>query len=41
MTDVNVKPDPITIEIISNALQSVTDESFVALMKSAYSTNIK
>ena len=41
MTDANVKPDPITIEIISNALQSVTDESFVALMKSAYSTNIK
>jgi len=34
-------PDPITVEIISNALQSVTDESFVALMKSAYSTNIK
>ncbi|MBT5265997.1 MAG: hydantoinase B/oxoprolinase family protein [Rhodospirillaceae bacterium] len=34
-------PDPITVEIILNALQSVTDESFVALMKSAYSTNIK
>lgn len=34
-------PDPITTEIIFNALQSVTDESFVALMKSAYSTNIK
>lgn len=41
MTDALSKPDPITIEIISNALQSVTDESFVALMKSAYSTNIK
>lgn len=34
-------PDPITTEIVFNALQSVTDESFVALMKSAYSTNIK
>ena len=33
--------DPITLEILSNALRSVTDESFVALMKSAYSTNIK
>ncbi|NQW08360.1 MAG: hydantoinase B/oxoprolinase family protein [Alphaproteobacteria bacterium] len=37
----NLAPDPITTEIIFNALQSVTDESFVALMKSAYSTNIK
>lgn len=35
------QPDPITVEIILNALQSVTDESFLALMKSAYSTNIK
>ena len=34
-------PDPITTEIVFNALQSVADESFVALMKSAYSTNIK
>ena len=34
-------PDPITTEIIFNGLQSVTDESFAALMKSAYSTNIK
>ena len=33
--------DPIGLEILSNALRSVTDESFVALMKSAYSTNIK
>src|SRR5437867_1114674 len=31
--------DPITIEIISNALRSIADETFVALMKSAYSTN--
>lgn len=33
--------DPITLEILSNALRSITDECFVALMKSAYSTNIK
>ena len=35
------KLDPITLEIISNALRSVTDETYAALMKSAYSTNIK
>jgi N-methylhydantoinase B len=33
--------DPISLEIFSNALRSITDETFVALMKSAYSTNIK
>ena len=33
--------DPITLEIISSALRSTTDETFVALTKSAYSTNIK
>ena len=33
--------DPITLEIVHNALRSVVDESFIALMKSAYSTNIK
>ncbi len=33
--------DTITLEIIQNALGSVVDESFVALMKSAYSQNIK
>lgn len=33
--------DPITAEIIHNALGSVVDESFVALMKSAFSQNIK
>lgn len=33
--------DPITLEILSNALRSVTDETYIALMKSAYSTNIK
>src|SRR5436190_11108990 len=36
-----VEIDPITSEIISNGLRSITDETFVALMKSAYSTNIK
>ena len=34
-------PDPIALEIMSNAFRSVADETFVALMKSAYSTNIK
>jgi N-methylhydantoinase B len=33
--------DPIDLEILSNALGSITDETFAALMKSAYSTNIK
>jgi N-methylhydantoinase B len=33
--------DPISLEILSNALRSVTDETFAALMRSAYSTNIK
>lgn len=33
--------DPITLEIVHNGLRSVTDEAFIALMKSAYSTNIK
>ena len=33
--------DPITLEILFNALRSVTDETFAALMRSAYSTNIK
>ena len=33
--------DPITLEIIANGLRSVADESYIALMKSAYSTNIK
>ena len=33
--------DPIDLEILSNALRSITDETFIALMKSAYSTNIK
>ena len=33
--------DPIQLEIISNGLRSVADETYVALMRSAYSTNIK
>lgn len=33
--------DPITLEIVQNSLASVVDESFVALMKSAFSQNIK
>lgn len=33
--------DPVRLELISNALRSVTDECFISLMKSAYSTNIK
>jgi N-methylhydantoinase B len=41
MTRQHAAIDPITIEIISNGLRSIADETFVALMKSAYSTNIK
>jgi N-methylhydantoinase B len=41
MTAVLSDLDPITLEIMHNALRSVTDETFIALMKSAYSTNIK
>ncbi len=33
--------DPVTLEILWNALRSVSDEAFIALMRSAYSTNIK
>ena len=33
--------DPISLEIIANGLRSITDECFAALMRSAYSTNIK
>jgi N-methylhydantoinase B len=39
--DLALAGDPIALEILSNALISITDECFVALMKSAYSTNIK
>lgn len=40
MSDAAVR-DPITLEILSNALRSIADETFTALQKSAYSTNIK
>ena len=33
--------DPIGLEIFANGLRSITDETFAALMRSAYSTNIK
>ena len=33
--------DLIKLEILSNALRSISDETFIALMRSAYSTNIK
>jgi N-methylhydantoinase B len=41
MSDSKVSLNVIEIELISNALRSVVDETFVALMKTAYSTNIK
>ena len=33
--------DPVTIEVIGNALISIPDEMLAALIKSAYSSNIK
>lgn len=39
--NVHLPIDAITVEIIHNALGSVVDESFLALMKSAFSQNIK
>jgi N-methylhydantoinase B len=33
--------DPITLEIVWNAIKSVTDECFITLQRSAFSTNIK
>jgi len=33
--------DAVTLEILLNALRSVADETYVSLMRSAYSTNIK
>ena len=32
---------PIEVELLRNALSSICDEMYLALMKSAYSTNIK
>ncbi len=37
----SVELDPITLEVVHNGLLSIADETFYALMKSAYSTNIK
>ncbi|MEK7563402.1 MAG: hydantoinase B/oxoprolinase family protein, partial [Patescibacteria group bacterium] len=37
----NPKIDPITTEVIRNQILSVVEEMAIALMKSAYSTNIK
>jgi len=33
--------DPITLEVLYNALRSVADETYIALMRAAYATNIK
>ena len=33
--------DAIALEILFNALRSIADETYIALMRSAYSTNIK
>ena len=41
MTAPSTPLDPVTLEIMANGLRSVADETFAALMKSAYSTNIK
>ena len=41
MSTPTVELDPIRLEIIANGLRSIADECFVALMRSAYSTNIK
>ncbi|MGX1306016.1 N-methylhydantoinase B [Amorphus suaedae] len=41
MTDAAPQIDPITLEVMASAMRSVVDETFIALMKSAYSTNIK
>ncbi|MCK5431036.1 MAG: hydantoinase B/oxoprolinase family protein, partial [Anaerolineales bacterium] len=35
------KMDPITTEVVGNAFQSISEEMGVALVRSAYSTNIK
>ncbi len=41
VTDEQDDIDPITLEILRNSLRSITDESYIALTKAAYSTNIK
>lgn len=37
----NIQVDPISLEILYNSLRSTADETFIALQRSAYSTNIK
>ena len=37
----NNKIDLISLEITWNSLKSIADESYITLMKSAFSTNIK
>ncbi|MYZ46220.1 hydantoinase B/oxoprolinase family protein [Propylenella binzhouense] len=43
MTDAAARPelDAVTLEIILSGLRSIADETYIALMKSAFSTNIK
>ena len=41
MSNMTAELDPISVEIIANGLRSIADECFIALMRSAYSTNIK
>jgi|RhiMetdeSRZDD1v2_1073273.scaffolds.fasta_scaffold00035_88 N-methylhydantoinase B len=41
MSSSNKLLDPITLEVIHNGLRSIADETYIALKKSAYSTNIK
>ena len=41
MTRDALELDPISLEILANGLRSIADECFIALMRSAYSTNIK
>jgi N-methylhydantoinase B len=41
MNAVTATIDLIKLEILANALRSISDETFIALMRSAYSTNIK
>ena len=36
-----MKLSPIEVELLRNGLTGVCDEMFIAIMKSAYSTNIK
>jgi len=41
VTEKAEKLDAVTLEILLNALRSVADETYISLMRSAYSTNIK